>query len=375
MKHAAVRSKGRVLETMKMDMDYQPTQATTLSALKSDQPVNVLIVDDDDLVRETLQFVLEDADYQVFPASNAIEALGLLASQPVDMILSDIFMPGMNGFELLRQIKQRRPDVPVVLITGFANIEMARHALKEGAVDFITKPYNVSEIPILVERNLTRVGIDNIVKETLHAEIQKTYRATMEALLAALDTRDTETEGHSERVAAYTMMMAEKLDLTPEELTSIERGALLHDIGKIGVPDSILYKPGPLNDQEWEVMKQHPIDGYRMCMKVELLQPAAPIVLHHHERWDGKGYPHGLSGEQIPLGARLFAIADTLDAITSDRPYRKAQSFEKACEEIEQCSGKQFDPTIVEIFLAIPAEQWQTVRQITMTGREMRSAA
>lgn len=358
-----------------MDMDYQPTQATTLSALKSDQPVNVLIVDDDDLVRETLQFVLEDADYQVFPASNAIEALGILENQSVDMILSDIFMPGMNGFELLRQIKQRRPDVPVVLITGFANIEMARHALKEGAVDFITKPYNVSEIPILVERNLTRVGIDNIVKETLHAEIQKTYRATMEALLAALDTRDTETEGHSERVAAYTMMMAEKLDLTPEELTSIERGALLHDIGKIGVPDSILYKPGPLNDQEWEVMKQHPIDGYRMCMKVELLQPAAPIVLHHHERWDGKGYPHGLSGEQIPLGARLFAIADTLDAITSDRPYRKAQSFEKACEEIEQCSGKQFDPTIVEIFLAIPAEQWQTVRQITMTGREMRSAA
>lgn len=335
----------------------------------------ILIVDDDDLVRDTLQFVLESNNYLVLAASHAAEALTILGDQPVDIIISDIFMPGMNGFELLKQINARCPDTPVILVTGFGNIEMARHALKEGASDFITKPYNIHEIPILIERTLTRHSIENRRTQNLQDEIQKTYRATMEALLAALDTRDTETEGHSERVAAYTMMMAQRLGLSQEELTSIERGALLHDIGKIGVPDSILYKPGPLDDEEWVIMKQHPVIGYRMCMKVGLLQPAAPIVLHHHERWDGKGYPYGLSNEEIPLGARLFAIADTLDAITSDRPYRQAKSFGEARSEILGNTGTQFDPRLVDIFMEIAESEWETVRRITMEGREEREAA
>lgn len=335
----------------------------------------ILIVDDDDLVRDTLRFVLESNDYRVLTASRASEALTIIETQPVDIIISDIFMPGMNGFELLKQINARCPDTPVILVTGFGNIEMARHALKEGASDFITKPYNIHEIPILIERNLTRHTIENKRTQNLQDEIQKTYRATMEALLAALDTRDTETEGHSERVAAYTMMMAQQLELSQEELISIERGALLHDIGKIGVPDSILYKPGPLDDEEWVIMKQHPIIGYRMCMKVGLLQPAAPIVLHHHERWDGEGYPYGLSSEEIPLGARLFAIADTLDAITSNRTYRKSRSFGEARREITGNAGTQFDPYLVEIFNQIDESEWETVRRITMQGREEREAA
>ncbi|MCS7066746.1 MAG: response regulator, partial [Fimbriimonadales bacterium] len=316
----------------------------------------------------------EDAGYDVWATAHGADALAVLESQPVDIVLSDIFMPGMNGFDLLKQIRQRRPEVPVVLVTGFGNIEMARQALKEGATDFITKPYNVHEIPILIERNLTRHTLESSRTRDLQEEVQRSYRATLEALLAALDTRDTETEGHSERVAAYTMQIAHRLNLPEEELPHIERGALLHDIGKIGVPDHILYKPGPLTPDEWEIMKQHPVIGYRMCMKVEMLRPAAPIVLHHHERWDGKGYPHGLSGEEIPLGARIFAIADTLDAMTSDRPYRKALSFAQAREEIERCAGSQFDPELVRVFLELPEEELRTIRELSLANRERRAA-
>jgi len=334
----------------------------------------VLIVDDDHLVRDTLRFILEDAGYDVWAVAHGADALAVLESQAVDIVLSDIFMPGMNGFDLLKQIRQRRPDVPVILVTGFGNIEMARQALKEGATDFITKPYNVNEIPILIERNLMRHTIESSRTRNLQEEVQRSYRATLEALLAALDTRDTETEGHSERVAAYTMLIAQQLNLPQEELQHIEHGALLHDIGKIGVPDHILYKPGPLTPEEWEIMKQHPVIGYKMCMRIEMLRPAAPIVLHHHERWDGRGYPYGLSGAEIPLGARIFAIADTLDAMTSDRPYRKALSFAQAREEIERCAGSQFDPELVRVFLELPEEELRAIREVTMSHREARAA-
>jgi putative nucleotidyltransferase with HDIG domain len=334
----------------------------------------VLIVDDDHLVRDALRFALEDAGYDVWAVAHGADALAVLESQAVDIVLSDIFMPGMNGFELLKQIRQRRPDVPVILVTGFGNIEMARQALKEGATDFITKPYNVSEIPILIERNLMRHTIESSRTRDLQEEVRRSYRATLEALLAALDTRDTETEGHSERVAAYTMLIAQQLNLSEAELQHIEHGALLHDIGKIGVPDHILYKPGPLTPEEWEVMKQHPVIGYKMCMKIEMLRPAAPIVLHHHERWDGRGYPYGLNGAEIPLGARIFAIADTLDAMTSDRPYRKALSFAQAREEIERCASSQFDPELVRVFLELPEEQLRAIREVTMSHREARAA-
>jgi putative nucleotidyltransferase with HDIG domain len=334
----------------------------------------VLIVDDDHLVRDTLRFLLEDAGYDVWAVAHGADALAVLESQSIDIVLSDIFMPGMNGFDLLKQIRQRRPDVPVILVTGFGNIDMARQALKEGATDFITKPYNVNEIPILIERNLMRHTLESSRTRKLQEEVQRSYRATLEALLAALDTRDTETEGHSERVAAYTMLIAQQLNLSEEELKHIEHGALLHDIGKIGVPDHILYKPGPLTPEEWEIMKQHPMIGYKMCMKIEMLRPAAPIVLHHHERWDGRGYPYGLSGTETPLGARIFAIADTLDAMTSDRPYRKALAFAQAREEIERCAGSQFDPELVQVFLALPEEELRAIREVTMSHREARAA-
>ncbi|MCS7190379.1 MAG: response regulator [Fimbriimonadales bacterium] len=354
---------------------YQLLEQAEPTAIVAAPERRVLIVDDDDLVRETLRFVLEDGGYRVYSAASGAEALRLLEREPIDIVLSDIFMPGMNGFDLLRQIRERAPETPVILITGYGNIEMAREALKQGASDFITKPYNIHEIPIMIERNLTRHSLLTSQVRQYEDAMQRSYRATLDALLAALDTRDTETEGHSERVAAYTMAMARRLDLSPDELMNIERGALLHDIGKIGVPDSILYKPGPLTPEEWEIMKQHPVIGYRMCMKVDALRPAAPIVLHHHERWDGQGYPYGLAGEAIPLGARIFAIADTLDAITSDRPYRKAKSFAEAREEIVRCAGTQFDPEMVKLFLEIPEEELQLIRELSLANRLQRKAA
>lgn len=354
---------------------YQLFEQTDPTAIVAAPERRVLIVDDDDLVRETLRFVLEDGGYRVYSVASGAEALRLLEREPIDIVLSDIFMPGMNGFDLLRQIRERAPETPVILITGYGNIEMAREALKQGASDFITKPYNIHEIPIMIERNLTRHSLLASQARQYEDAMQRSYRATLDALLAALDTRDTETEGHSERVAAYTMAMARRLDLSPDELVNIERGALLHDIGKIGVPDSILYKPGPLTPEEWEIMKQHPVIGYRMCMKVDALRPAAPIVLHHHERWDGQGYPYGLAGEAIPLGARIFAIADTLDAITSDRPYRKAKSFAEAREEIVRCAGTQFDPEMVKLFLEIPEEELRLIRELSLANRLQRKAA
>ncbi|MCS7066808.1 MAG: response regulator [Fimbriimonadales bacterium] len=354
---------------------YQLLEQAEPTAIVAAPERRVLIVDDDDLVRETLRFVLEDGGYRVYSAASGAEALRLLEREPIDIVLSDIFMPGMNGFDLLRQIRERAPETPVILITGYGNIEMAREALKQGASDFITKPYNIHEIPIMIERNLTRHSLLTSQVRQYEDAMQRSYRATLDALLAALDTRDTETEGHSERVAAYTMAMARRLDLSPDELVNIERGALLHDIGKIGVPDSILYKPGPLTPEEWEIMKQHPVIGYRMCMKVDALRPAAPIVLHHHERWDGQGYPYGLAGEAIPLGARIFAIADTLDAITSDRPYRKAKSFAEAREEIVRCAGTQFDPEMVKLFLEIPEEELRLIRELSLANRLQRKAA
>ncbi len=353
---------------------YQLFEPVIVETKPKTETRKVLIVDDDDLVRETLRFVLEDEGYDVTAVGNGFDALYQLQNGNYDIVLSDIFMPGMNGFDLLRQIREKAPDVPVILITGYGNIEMAREALKQGATDFITKPYNIQEISILIERNLMRHSLETSRNKQAQYEKERSLKATLDALLAALDTRDTETEGHSERVAAYTMAMARRLKLSDDELADIEKGALLHDIGKIGVPDSILYKPGPLTPEEWEIMKQHPVIGYRMCMKIDMLRNAAPIVLHHHERWDGKGYPYGLSGEQTPLGARLFAIADTLDAMTSDRPYRKALSFAQARDEIIRCAGTQFDPDLVKLFSEISEDEFRTIRQISLANRELRAA-
>jgi len=199
--------------------------------------------------------------------------------------------------------------------------------------------------------------------EAAYAELEDTYDQTLAALSGALDLRDNETEGHARRVTRYSVRIAQEMGFADASMVPIERGALMHDIGKIGVPDSILLKPGKLTDEEWEVMRTHPNLGYRMIRNIGFLSDAAPVVLHHHERYDGGGYPDGLAGEDIPIGARIFAIADTFDAMTSDRPYRKALSYEVAREELEKCAGSQFDPGAVAAFCAVPPDEWDQIRE------------
>lgn len=326
--------------------------------------VRILIVDDDELVRETFATILGDEGYEVFCAASTAEAEKCLSQAPFDIMLCDIFMPDENGLLLLPKTLAAYPDMPVILISGQGSVEMARSALQQGASDFITKPCNRGELPIIVERNLTRQAVQrkNAMRHKLALHISN--ESVLDALLSALNTRDTETEGHSERVTAYTMEMADKMGLSSDALYHIERGALLHDIGKIGIPDRILLKPGKLTPEEWVEMQKHPIIGYGMCSRIPMLKAASQIVLHHHEMWDGNGYPYGLTREEIPLGARIFAVADTLDAMTSDRPYRAALPFATAREEIEQHSGRQFDPEIVAVFLSIPETRWQAIRTL-----------
>jgi len=209
---------------------------------------------------------------------------------------------------------------------------------------------------------LPQIGIA-IENARLYDSLQESYRETIKALVNTLDARDVETREHSSRVVEYTLEIARRMGIAGKELDAIKYGAMLHDVGKIGVKDAILHKPGSLTPEEWEEMRKHSGTGYEMLKDVKLLKNALPVILHHHERYDGEGYPAGLAKEDIPIGARIFAIADTLDAMTSSRPYRKALPYEVAYEEIVKNSGAQFDPKVVEVFTGIPGEKWQEIRQ------------
>lgn len=324
--------------------------------------VHVLVVDDEPLVGEAVERVLRSYGYTVSVAYSAQQALQILAEGAVHLCLSDLYMPGINGRDLVRQVRQHYPEVPVVIMTGDTSVEVLREALNNGASDFITKPWRSHELPVVIERNIRRHSLWLEEQRTHIRRLNEAYSDMLEALLTALETRESEIEGHCERVTAITMVIAEAMGLPHQQYPDLERGALLHDIGKIGIPDDILFKPGPFTAAEWEIMRQHPVIGYQMCIKVRSLQNAArEVVLCHHERWDGRGYPQGLCGEDIPLGARIFAVADTIDAMTSNRPYRSALSMEEVFAELEQCAGTQFDPKVVEAFFSVPTSVWTSL--------------
>jgi putative nucleotidyltransferase with HDIG domain len=327
-----------------------------------DTAASVLVVEDEEAICGLFRHALSAAGYLVRTVSTVADALGALSVDRFDLAFFDIHLPDGNGLTLLETCLATHPDVPIVMITGQADVDIARQAMRAGACDFISKPFPIASLPIIVERNVARNELAEARRKTHRRQLQSSYETVLSALLTALDTRDTETEGHSERVTGYTMVLAEALGVSEEELYHIERGALLHDIGKIGVPDRILHKPGPLSREEWEEMRRHPIIGHRMCARIDFLRGASEIILHHHERWDGTGYPDRLRGEQIPLGARIFAVVDAFDAMTTDRTYRSARPFGEAVEEIRGCAGTQFDPKVVEAFLTIPEARWAEVK-------------
>ncbi|HUO59320.1 MAG TPA: HD domain-containing phosphohydrolase [Candidatus Acidoferrales bacterium] len=341
----------------------------------------ILVVDDEEPIREVVCSMLENAGYACEQASSGVEALSLLLSgEKFSLMLSDLMMPEMDGQQLLERAKERVPDLPVIMVTAVHDISVALTAIRNGAYDYLLKPFEREQLLAVVRRALEtrRLKLENLAyqsnlegliaerTEQLRAtlnELEKSYDITLEALGDALDLKDAETEGHSKRVTAFTIAIARAMGLAADHIRVIARGAFLHDIGKMAIPDEILRKPGQLTESEISTMREHCVRGYHMLRKIPFLAEAAEIVYAHQERYDGSGYPRGLKGEKIPLGARIFAIADALDAITSDRPYRPAQALSAAREEIARWSGRQFDPEIVRIFLAMPESIWQDLRR------------
>src|ERR1700689_54161 len=340
----------------------------------------ILVVDDEETIREIVSSMLGGAHFQTRQAASGIEALSILESgDEFDLVLSDLMMAEMDGIALLERSKERYPDMPVVMVTAVHDIQVALQALRNGAYDYLLKPFEREQLLATVRRALEhrrlkrendayRTNLEALVAartqqwKTALSNLEKSYDITLEVLGDALDLKDKETEGHSRRVTAYTIAIARKMGLPKEEINVIARGAFLHDIGKIAIPDAILLKPGKLADDEMDTMKEPCYLGYKIISRIPVLAEAAEIIYSHQERYDGTGYPRELKGDEIPLGARIFAIADTLDAIRTDRPYRAAQTMKAARKEIEAWSGRQFDPKIVKVFLDMPDNIWEDLR-------------
>jgi putative nucleotidyltransferase with HDIG domain len=340
----------------------------------------ILVVDDEVAVRKIVAALLGQMGYETATAKGAEDALSILVQdQGFDLVLSDIMMPGVDGLALLDRLGGEYPEIPVVMFTAIHDVHVATNAFRRGAVDYLLKPFEKLQLQSVVMRaiehgrlkkqnSMYQQHLEEIVSSRtgqLRAtmkDLERSYDITLEAMGDALDLRDAETEGHSRRVTAYSICLAREMGLNANELRVIARGAFLHDIGKISTPDAVLLKPGRLDDAETEIMREHCERGYAMVSKIPFLREASEIVFAHQENFDGSGYPRGLRGNEIPLGARIFAIADTLDAMTSDRPYRTAVTFELARDEIRRCSGRQFDPMIVEVFLRIESERWRDLR-------------
>lgn len=341
----------------------------------------ILIVDDEQSVRRIVSAVLERSGHETLTSAAGSEALEILQADPsIDVVVSDIMMPGMDGLSLLDQIVIDYPALPVVLCSAVHDIHVATSAFRRGAIDYLLKPFERVQLLNVVARAmehgqlnrqnaLYRQNLEEIVSgrtrrlRSAMEDLERSYDITLEAMGDALDLRDAETEGHSRRVTAYATLLAREMGLNAEELKIIARGAFLHDIGKIATPDCVLLKPGRLTETEMQQMQEHCERGYQMVRKIPFLKQASEIVYAHQESFDGTGYPRCLKGDKIPLGARIFAIADTLDAITSDRPYRKGRTIEEARDEIERCAGRQFDPVIVRVFLAIDPRRWSDLRE------------
>jgi len=346
----------------------------------------ILIVDDEPEITSIL-FDLFDDQHDCTTAGSAEEALEQLAIKDFELVISDITMPGMNGLDMIPHVHRIRPNTVVVMISGMQTVESAIGALRLGSFDYVMKPFDLRQVEAVVKRALEHQElivakqryedhleelVDQRTAELDQAlnSLEDAYRSTLRALTAALETRDLETHGHSERVVTYSLRLGREYGLDSQRIKALEFGSLLHDIGKIGVPDSILRKPAKLTDDEWVLMRQHPVHGQQILRGIEFLEGAARVVAQHHEQWNGSGYPAGLSGEDIDVCARIFAVADAFDAITSDRVYRKGKPYEAAAQELDDWAGKQFDPKVVEAFHRVPKEDWEELHARSLIKKE-----
>src|SRR3954454_18635099 len=341
----------------------------------------ILIVDDEEAIREIVHSMLTISGFRCQQAGSGNEALAILESgEEFELILTDLMMSGMDGIALLERTKEKYPDVPVVMVTAVHDVSVALAAIRNGAYDYLLKPFEREQLLAMVRRALEnrRLKLENRAYQTnleallsartdqlrqAMADLERSYDITLEALGDALDLKAAETEGHSKRVTAFTIAIARAMGLETEKIRVIARGAFLHDIGKMAIPDAILRKPGALTPDEINIMKEHCWHGYQILRKIPFLTEAAEIVYAHQEKWDGTGYPRQLRGEEIPMGSRIFSLADTMDAIMSDRPYRAAQPFSAARDEIVRFAGRQFDPNIVKSFVDMPESIWHDLRK------------
>jgi putative nucleotidyltransferase with HDIG domain len=344
-------------------------------------PDRILVVDDEEAIREIVASMLGSAGYTCKQAGSGMEALSILTSGEVfELLLSDLMMADLDGIGLLERTKEKYPDMPVVMVTAVHDISVALAAIRNGAYDYLLKPFERDQLLATVSRALEnrrlkvenrtyQINLESLVEartdqlQEALKELERSYDITLQALGDALDLKDAETEGHSRRVTAFTMAIARAMGLPREQIDVIARGAFLHDIGKMAIPDAILRKPGALTTSEFDVMREHAYRGYQMLKRIPFLAEASEIVYSHQEKFDGTGYPRGLKGKEIPLGARIFSIADTLDAIINDRPYRAAQSLQAARKEIQDWSGRQFDPEVVAVFQAMPDDIFEELRR------------
>ena len=332
----------------------------------------IIVVDDEEPMRQYLYDVLSRQGYDCKCFEGSLGALAYMAStsQSPHLMLTDISMPGMDGMDLLRTVKTVSPQTPVILISGLYELALAIEALKGGASDYLLKPATPRDVIRLVNRHLRPEAQNG--PQALRSALARFLRNRQQhgtdfedarEIFEVLGFKRFETLQHSKRVAAHAELLGQFLRLPEKMLSRLKLGALLHDIGKIAIPHNVLMKPGPLNEAEWTVMRLHPRIGWELMVEFPELTIESEIVYTHHERYDGQGYPRRLKGEEIPLGARIFAIADTLDAMTSDRPYRRGRPCEEARSEIQRHAAAQFDPRLVREFTRIPVVEMEGIRE------------
>lgn len=309
---------------------------------------NILIVEDNDVLRQGLQALLEAEGFSVHTAVHGIDGLEKVKANLPDLILADISMPEMDGYAFFEAVRSRPEwiSIPFIFLTARRGREDVFAGKKLGAEDYLVKPVTRQELVTTIRSRLERNH------QLLLAQLQQAYESTLIMLANAIELRDQYTRGHVERVRDYAAAIATQMGWTSTRINHLQYGSILHDIGKIHILDTVLTKPAPLNEDEWVEMRQHPIIGVEMIKNIPFLAPAIPVIRSHHEHWDGSGYPDGLSGEEIPIAARIVAVADSLDAMTTSRSYRVALTPDEAYAEVLRCSGTHFDPAIVNAFKA-----------------------